>query len=124
MKFKDNSFYNEIIYNAYEYFGAFYKGEETLFRVWAPGADTVSVVGDFNGWNGYADVMSRSDTGTFELSIKGIKKYDNYKYAITKGDTTVLKADPYARHFETSPGTCSKVYYDEYSWKDEKWQAA
>ena len=124
MKFKDNSFYNEIIYNAYEYFGAFYKGEETLFRVWAPGADTVSVVGDFNGWNGYADVMSRSDTGTFELSIKGIKKYDNYKYAITKGDTTVLKADPYARHFETSPGTCSKVYYDEYSWKDDKWQAA
>lgn len=124
MKFKDNSFYNEIIYNAYEYFGAFYKGEETLFRVWAPGADTVSVVGDFNGWNGYADVMSRSDTGTFELSIKGIKKYDNYKYAITKGDTTVLKADPYARHFETSLGTCSKVYYDEYSWKDDKWQAA
>ncbi len=122
MFLNDNKFYSEIIYNAYEYFGSFYGEKETLFRVWAPGADAVSVVGDFNGWNGYADIMKRTDTGTFEIKISGIKIYDNYKYAITKGDTTVLKADPYARHFETPPGTCSKVYSDEYEWKDEKWQ--
>ena len=122
MNIKDNKFYSEIIYNAYEYFGSFYSEESTLFRVWAPGADTVSVVGDFNGWNGYNNVMQRSETGTFELRIPNIKIYDNYKYAITKGDTTVLKADPYARHFETPPGTCSKVYSDGYEWKDEKWQ--
>ena len=122
MTVNDCRFYGEIIYNSYEYFGAFYKEESTLFRVWAPDADTVSVVGDFNGWNGYTNVMKRSETGTFELSIPGIKIFDNYKYAVTKGDKTVLKADPYAKHFETPPGTCSKVYSDNYIWKDEKWR--
>ncbi len=122
MTVNDCRFYGEIIYNSYEYFGSFYKEESTLFRVWAPDADTVSVVGDFNGWNGYTNVMKRSETGTFELSIPGIKIFDNYKYAVTKGDKTVLKADPYAKHFETPPGTCSKVYSDNYIWKDEKWR--
>ena len=121
MQVNDNKFYSEIIYNAYECFGSFYNEESTLFRVWAPGADTVSVVGDFNGWNGYANIMTRTGTGTFEVSIPGIKIYDNYKYAITKDDKTVLKADPYARHYEMPPGTCSKVYYDHYKWNDGKW---
>ena len=79
MTVNDCRFYGEIIYNSYEYFGSFYKEESTLFRVWAPDADTVSVVGDFNGWNGYTNVMKRSETGTFELSIPGIKIFDNYK---------------------------------------------
>ncbi|MBR2042875.1 MAG: 1,4-alpha-glucan branching protein GlgB [Clostridia bacterium] len=118
----DADFYGRIINNAYDYFGSFYAEDSTLFRVWAPGADTVSVVGDFNGWNGYANVMTRTDTGSFEISIEGIKIFDNYKYAITKGDKTVLKADPYARHFETPPGTCSKVYADSYKWNDDRWR--
>ncbi len=124
MSINDISFYREIIQNSYEFFGAFYSEEATTFRLWAPNADTVSVVGDFNNWNGCADIMSRTDTGTFEISIKGIKIYDNYKYAITKGDKTVLKADPYAHHFETPPGTCSKVYADSYKWKDKRWLTA
>ncbi len=124
MTVNDEKFYGEVINNAYEYFGSFYSEESTLFRVWAPGADTVSVVGDFNDWNGYANIMKRTETGTFELSIPGVKMYDNYKYAITNGDKTVLKADPYAKHFETPPGTCSKVYSDSYNWGDEKWRAA
>ncbi|MBE6729385.1 MAG: 1,4-alpha-glucan branching protein GlgB [Ruminococcaceae bacterium] len=122
MKVNDSSFYNEVIYNAYEYFGSFYSDDFTLFRVWAPGADAVSVVGDFNGWNGYENIMTRNENGTFEAKIKGVKIFDNYKYAITKGETTVLKADPYARHFETPPGTSSKVYFNEYEWKDTKWR--
>ena len=122
MQKHDEKFYSEIIYNAYEYFGAFYSEESTIFRVWAPGADAVSVVGDFNGWNGYADIMTKNDLGTFEITVPGIKIFDNYKYAITKGDKTVLKADPYAKHFETPPGTCSKVYFDNYKWNDSKWE--
>ena len=118
----EETFHKSIIYDAYNYLGSFYSKDSTLFRVWAPSADAVSVVGDFNGWNGYADVMQKNGDGTFEIRIKGIKLFDNYKYAITKGDKTVLKADPYARHFETPPGTCSKVYYDNYCFKDEKWQ--
>ena len=117
----DAKFYSEIIYNAYEFFGSFYSEEGTLFRVWAPGADTVSVVGDFNNWNGYVNIMTKTDFGSFEITIPGIKIYDNYKYAVTKGDKTVLKADPYARHFETPPGTCSKVYCDSYKWNDSNW---
>ena len=122
MNMNEYRFNSEIIYDAYEYFGSFYSEKNTLFRVWAPGADTVSVVGDFNGWNGYAHVMTRIDGGIFEITIPDIKIYDNYKYSITNGDKTVLKADPYARHFETPPGTCSKVYCDSYEWNDSKWR--
>ncbi|MEE0946899.1 MAG: 1,4-alpha-glucan branching protein GlgB [Acutalibacteraceae bacterium] len=121
MNVNDKSFYSEIIYNAYELFGSFYSEEATTFRVWAPNADAVSVVGDFNDWNGYANIMLRGENGTFEVTVPNVKIYDNYKYAITKGETTVLKADPYAHHFETAPATSSKVYKDAYKWKDSKW---
>ncbi len=117
----EEKFHNEVIYDAYNYLGSFYGEKSTLFRVWAPSADTVSVVGDFNGWNGYANIMQKNSDGTFEITVKGIKPFDNYKYAVTSGDKTVLKSDPFAKHFETPPGTCSKVYYDNYRWNDGAW---
>ena len=67
-------------------------------------------------------VAFKNEFGIFEISISGVKIFDNYKYAITNGESTVLKADPFARHFETPPGTCSKVYYDSYKWNDSKWR--
>ena len=114
-------FNSSIIYDSYNFLGSFYSEESTLFRVWAPSADYVSVVGDFNNWNIHANIMQKNSSGIFEVNIDGIKLFDNYKYAITNAENTVFKADPYARHFEMPPGTCSKVYCDNYNWTDEKW---
>ncbi|MGN0661382.1 MAG: 1,4-alpha-glucan branching protein GlgB, partial [Oscillospiraceae bacterium] len=97
-----------------------------MFRVWAPGARSVSVVGDFNGWDANANYMSRiPDSGVWELFIPGLKKFDTYKYAVcgVKGELH-LKADPYAFHAETRPGTASKIYdIGGYQWKDEVYMA-
>ncbi len=109
--------------NAYDYFGSFLKGDKTLFRVWAPAADAVSVVGDFNGWDESADPMAKTDGGIWEAEIKGLSCFDNYKYAVTSADGSVtLKSDPYARHFETAPANASKIYSSSYVWGDGEWQ--
>ena len=116
------NFTSGITSEAYKYLGSFLKGVSTVFRVWAPNAVAVSVVGDFNNWDGNANPMKRTDGGIWETSIKGLKKFDVYKYAVTASDgMTVLKSDPYARHFETAPANASKIYFSEYVWKDKKW---
>ena len=96
-----------------------------IFRVWAPRADGVSVVGDFNGWNADASPMNRiSDGGTYELFIENLKEYDAYKFAVKHNGKTVFKADPYAFHAETSPATASKIYsLDGYIWGDGEYMA-
>lgn len=111
-------------YKAYEFFGCHkIEGNRFVFRVWAPHALRVSVVGDFNGWNENDNVMKEISPGIWETEIDEILVYDCYKYAIkTKNGSTILKADPYAFHAETRPGTASKVYYlEKYKWKDSKW---
>ncbi len=111
-------------YKAYEFFGCHrMKGEKFVFRVWAPHAVCVYVTGDFNGWDDSADRMEQISPGIWEAEIDGVSVFDCYKYAIhTKGGKTNMKADPYAFHAETRPGTASKVYGDiEYKWKDKKW---
>ena len=122
-------FHQGTNYNAYEYMGAHFTKENgkngVVFRVWAPNADQVSVVGDFNIWDQNENVMARiSDGGVFELFIEGLKVFDNYKYAVKRGSNVVLKADPYAFHSETPSGTASKIYdLDCYKWKDEQFIA-
>ncbi len=118
-----SKFYNTVITDAYNYFGSFLKGDTATFRVWAPNAQKVSVVGDFNSWNTDANYMERKESGIFETKIKGIENFAVYKYAVTDGNgKTVLKSDPYARHFETAPNNASKVYLDTgYKWNDKKW---
>ena len=111
-----NSFIKGDIYN---YLGSFADGKKALFRVWAPNAEKVSVVGDFNEWNVDANPMTRISGGVFETEISHVNEYDAYKYAITTGGKTVLKSDPLARHFETSPHNASKIYIDkEHIWRD------
>ncbi len=93
-----------------------------VFRVWAPHARSVSVVGDFNAWNSAANVMERMVDGeTWELFIEGLKEYDIYKYCITTADgREILKADPVGFHTETPPATASKLYdTDGYVWGDK-----
>ncbi len=110
----------------YEIFGAHKMcadGQEGyMFRVWAPHAAGVSVVGDFNGWDASRNIMQRMvDNESFELFIPGLKEYDIYKYAIrTQDGKTVLKADPVGFHTETPPETASKLYdLEGYRWGDE-----
>lgn len=116
-------------YRSYEFFGSHLvtvKGEHgCMFRVWAPHAKSVSVVGDFNDWDDNADVMNKikEDNQSFELFIPGIKLYDNYKYCIeTEDGRKLMKADPYAYHAETPPENASKVYkFGKYRWKDSEY---
>lgn len=118
-------FHNGTNYKAYEFFGVHKIEKDTYaFRVWAPNAEAVSVVGDFNTWNDEAHKCFPISSGIWEAIISGVNVYDCYKYAIrTKDGRTLMKADPYAVHQETRPGTGSKVYeLADYKWKDKKWQ--
>ena len=96
-----------------------------VFRVWAPRAERVSVIGDFNGWNTESHIMQRMIDGeTFELFIPGLKQFDTYKYCVLTRDGRMLyKADPYAYHAETPDATASnasKLYnINGYKWSDK-----
>ncbi len=95
------------------------------FRVWAPHAGQVALMGDFNDWDPAALPMTCAADGIWELFVPGLKRYDSYKYAIHSPDGRVLaKADPYAFHAEVRPGTASKCYdLDGYAWGDKAWLA-
>ena len=98
-----------------------------VFRVWAPNVKSVSVVGDFNGWDIHAHPMQQMiDKETYELFIPGVKKFDAYKYCIqTHDNRTLFKADPYAFHTETPDAVvsnASKVYdLSGYQWSDKEY---
>lgn len=116
-------------FKAYQYFGAhrINNGAACVFRVWAPKAKSVSLVGDFNNWDKNTHVMRRvEDGGVWQITVPDVEEYQCYKYAITAADgTTRLKADPYGFHAETRPFTASKVYdLEGYKWGDGKWQEA
>ncbi len=120
-------FHQGTNFKSQEYLGARFSTDKSFvsFRTWAPRAEKVSVVGDFNGWDVNANPMTRiSDGGVFETEIKGLKEFDSYKFAVTNNGKTVLKADPYAYHAETPPYTASKIYDIEgYQWGDEDFMA-
>ena len=94
-----------------------------VFRVWAPHAQEVSVVGDFNGWEHGLHPMTALGGGLWEGFVPGLQRYDTYKYSVKAQDGRVLlKADPYAFHAETRPGTASKLYeLGGYQWNDQSW---
>lgn len=118
-------FHNGTNYKAYKFFGNHKINKDKFaFRVWAPNATAVSVVGDFNSWDNNANKCKLVAPGIWEAIVKGVNIYDCYKYAITSPTGVVhLKADPYAVHQETRPGTGSKIYeLHNYSWGDEAWQ--
>lgn len=119
-------FYQGKNYEAYKFFGVHSgkKGRSKIFtfRVWAPTAVSVSVVGDFNNWDRSCDPMTRIADGVWEAQISKLKQFDAYKYSIETADGRILmKADPYAAHFETRPGTASKIYESSYDWEDSEW---
>ena len=115
-------------YDIYKKLGAHLtvrEGEKGVyFAVWAPNAKSVSVIGDFNGWNEDADRMEKTgDIGIFELFVPGIGTGVLYKYLIesAKGDK-LYKADPYANFAELRPGTASVVAdLSKFKWTDSTW---
>ena len=96
-----------------------------VFRVWAPHASEVSIVGEFNDWDTQSHLMERMIDGeTFELFIGGLKEFCAYKYCIkTEDGRTFFKADPYAFHAETpkvQSSNASKLYnLSGYKWSDK-----
>lgn len=96
------------------------------FALWAPSALRVSVVGDFNHWDGRIHQMRRLwDSGIFELFLPDVGVGENYKFELKlKGGLTYLKADPYAFSAEVRPGTASVTAdISGFDWEDEKWLA-
>ena len=97
----------------------------TAFAVWAPSARAVSVVGDFNSWDGRLHAMrSLGSTGIWELFLPGVGPGTNYKYEILTHDHQILlKADPYAFATEVPPKTASVVFEPHHDWSpsDAEW---
>lgn len=94
------------------------------FSVWAPAASRVSVVGDFNGWNGLRHPMRTNGmSGVWELFIPGLMAGDIYKYEIRNHQTgqILIKTDPYAKAMEVRPQTGSIVHESTFKWQDEGW---
>ncbi|HMP76310.1 MAG TPA: 1,4-alpha-glucan branching protein GlgB [Kiritimatiellia bacterium] len=114
-------------YRTYEKMGAHpitVNGVEGVhFAVWAPNAIRVSVIGNFNRWDGRHHPMQNRGTGVWELFIPALRPGDLYKFEI-KGENDFLaqKADPYAFCSELRPRTASVVWdYHQYQWNDRKW---
>ena len=119
-------FHEGNYFKSYEYFGAHPSDGGYIFRLWAPNARAVSVVGDFNNWNPEVNPMTRSEysDGVWELDIPDIKAGYLYKYCITQIDGEMAyKADPYGFYSEVRPGTASIIRpLSGYTWRDAKWQ--
>lgn len=108
----------------YNYMGAHLTKNSVIFRVWAPHAKSVAVVGDFNNWTGYDHMMKKiNNEGIWELEIPNLKKLEKYKYRVESADGRVeMKADPYAFYSEMRPNTASIVYdIPKFKWADKRW---
>jgi len=116
----------------YRFFGAHCQSVGEVagvrFRVWAPSAERVSVVGDFNAWDGRRQAMGHlGSSGVWELFVPGLKAETLYKFEIRHRDSgrLMVKADPYARAAELRPGTASRVAAPScHSWTDAGWLQA
>ena len=125
---QEQQFAAGICYDIYEKLGAhpmeLHGVEGVYFAVWAPNAMRVSVVGDFNRWDGRLHQMNRLNvSGIFELFIPKVKPGALYKYEVkAKGSLVYLKADPYGNQAEVRPKTASVVTdLNQYQWQDDQW---
>ena len=117
-----------ILYDSYRVLGAHLRTVNGVkgvsFAVWAPNAMRVSVVGDFNNWDGRRHQMRRlEEGGIFEIFIPGVKEGTVYKYELKlKGDIIKFKADPYGFGAELRPATASVVRnISGFKWSDSEW---
>ncbi|MBO4899071.1 MAG: 1,4-alpha-glucan branching protein GlgB [Lachnospiraceae bacterium] len=118
-------------YDIYKKLGAHPSNEEGVegyfFATWAPNAQAVHVVGDFNGWNEWADPCEKiGPGGIWQKFIPGVTANQYYKFLITTADgDRIYKADPYACYAELRPGNASRTYdISGYKWGDSAWARA
>src|SRR5487761_1261190 len=99
--------------------------EGVNFAVWAPNATSVSIIGDFNGWDARRHAMRKHiPSGFWELFVPGLSEGTLYKYSIRHHEQVLEKADPYGFAAEVPPRTASKVTdINRYHWHDEQWLA-
>jgi 1,4-alpha-glucan branching enzyme len=98
-----------------------------LFAVWAPNAERVSVVGDFNAWDGRRHPMrARGQSGVWELFLPELPVDSLYKFELRAraSGAVFVKTDPYAQAFEFRPATAARVVRSSYQWQDQDWMAA
>ncbi|AQP45316.1 1,4-alpha-glucan branching protein [Tessaracoccus flavus] len=88
------------------------------FRVWAPNADSVAVVGDFNDWNDSANALDHEGNGYWYGFVKGAQPGHEYKYQITNGDNSFSRVDPYALQVTNSVGNGVIYDHDSFDWED------
>lgn len=112
--------------SAYKFMGCHKDKDGYVFRVWAPNAVSVHIVGTFNDWDTSASPMENIGYGIWQAIIENAKVYDEYKYYIGKANGGfVYKSDPYAFHACTRPENSSKVYdVDGFKWTDGEYRKA
>lgn len=101
-------------------FGSTITAEGVQFRVWAPNAESVAVVGDFNGWDAEAHPMERAEDGTWSAAVAGAEAGQEYQYALTREGASFMRADPHARQMTNSVG--NSVVYDPgaFDWEGDE----
>ena len=99
----------------------------TVFSVWAPNASRVSVIGDFNDWDGRRHIMRlHPGNGLWEIFLPGVGPGAHYKFEMldARGRLLPFKSDPLGQYFEPPPGNASIVYQSRHRWRDERWTSA
>lgn len=114
-------FYMGTVFNAYQYFGAHIREDGVVFRTFAPGANKVAIIGEFNGWKEW-EMKQPERAGFYELFVKGAREGQMYKFVIYGQNGRVEHCDPYGFGMELRPQFASIVRrMDDYTFHDEKW---
>jgi len=112
----------------YNHLGCHVRADGATFRVWAPNASRVAVIGDWNGWDGDAHPLRHRDDGSglWEARVDDVRVGQAYKYRIAARDRHAVfdKADPFAWYSEIPPATASRIWNLDYAWGDASWMTA
>ncbi|MBO5898458.1 MAG: 1,4-alpha-glucan branching enzyme, partial [Clostridia bacterium] len=115
-------FHQGTNFHAADYLGAHPCDDGYVFRVWAPNAAHVSVVGDFCDWGEGIPMTRVTEGGIWEVTVREARASQIYKFRIVASDGRWLyKSDPYAAAMELPPATASRLYESSYVWRDEGW---
>ena len=104
------SYYDGYSVKAYDIFGAHFVEGGVVFRLYAPNAKSVRLIGDFNNWDREATFLKKINNEIWETTVGGLQEYAQYKYVIESQDGKLMeKVDPYAFYNEMRPGWVCKV---------------
>ena len=120
---KTKAFFEGRDIHAYNIFGAHLEENGVRFRVYAPNAKNISVIGTFNDWDEKASKMKKDKRGIWECFVEGAKNQDSYKYRVWQANGELVdKMDPYAFYSELRPNTASIISDLSYDgWTDKEW---